>query len=218
MVTAPTQKWRFSAPQTHLWLMKVWFSASIPKLRDGENRHLRQARKRQVLKKLSFVWKFDGFDGLRSKTKELKRSEWPCCQHNPDSYRDERPSKDDCQEYPLASGQLMQHLAETPFVVNDNPSLKLRLTKLGKNRNMYSCRWVTTTVRVFFFGFSYHLIPNSYHVKPNSYHVMPISNLLFSISSNMIQFSNQLLCLSNHLIQKSYHGLAKESIVHGLNY
>jgi hypothetical protein len=22
------QKWRFSAPQTHLWLIKVWFSAS----------------------------------------------------------------------------------------------------------------------------------------------------------------------------------------------
>ena len=27
-LTAPTQKWRFSAPQTHLWLIKVWFSAS----------------------------------------------------------------------------------------------------------------------------------------------------------------------------------------------
>jgi hypothetical protein len=22
------QKWQFSAPQTHLWLIKVWFSAS----------------------------------------------------------------------------------------------------------------------------------------------------------------------------------------------
>jgi hypothetical protein len=22
------QKWRFSSPQTHLWLIKVWFSAS----------------------------------------------------------------------------------------------------------------------------------------------------------------------------------------------
>ena len=27
-LTVPTQKWRFSAPQTHLWLIKVWFSAS----------------------------------------------------------------------------------------------------------------------------------------------------------------------------------------------
>lgn len=27
-VTAVWQKWRFSAPQTHLWLIKVWFSAS----------------------------------------------------------------------------------------------------------------------------------------------------------------------------------------------
>jgi hypothetical protein len=27
--TAVWQKWRFSAPQTHLWLIKVWFSASI---------------------------------------------------------------------------------------------------------------------------------------------------------------------------------------------
>jgi hypothetical protein len=29
--SAPTrvwQKWRFSAPQAHLWLIKVWFSAS----------------------------------------------------------------------------------------------------------------------------------------------------------------------------------------------
>ncbi|AZB20788.1 hypothetical protein EG338_00745 [Kaistella haifensis] len=26
--TAVWQKWRFSAPQTHLWLIKVWFSAS----------------------------------------------------------------------------------------------------------------------------------------------------------------------------------------------
>jgi hypothetical protein len=29
--TTPTQKWRFSAPKTHLWLMKVWFSVSSPK-------------------------------------------------------------------------------------------------------------------------------------------------------------------------------------------
>ncbi len=27
-VTVIWQKWRFSAPQTHLWLIKVWFSAS----------------------------------------------------------------------------------------------------------------------------------------------------------------------------------------------
>jgi hypothetical protein len=27
-VTAVWQKWRFSAPQTHLWLIKHWFSAS----------------------------------------------------------------------------------------------------------------------------------------------------------------------------------------------
>jgi hypothetical protein len=26
--TGVWQKWRFSAPQTHLWLIKVWFSAS----------------------------------------------------------------------------------------------------------------------------------------------------------------------------------------------
>jgi hypothetical protein len=29
LLTAVWQKWRFSAPQTHLWLIKVWFSASI---------------------------------------------------------------------------------------------------------------------------------------------------------------------------------------------
>ena len=28
--TRTVQKWRFSAPQTHLGLIKVWFSASIP--------------------------------------------------------------------------------------------------------------------------------------------------------------------------------------------
>jgi hypothetical protein len=28
VVTRVWQKWRFSAPQTHLWLIKVWFSAS----------------------------------------------------------------------------------------------------------------------------------------------------------------------------------------------
>ena len=28
------------------WLIKVWLSASIPQVRDGENRHLRQARNR----------------------------------------------------------------------------------------------------------------------------------------------------------------------------
>jgi hypothetical protein len=28
LVTRVWQKWRFSAPQTHLWLIKVWFSAS----------------------------------------------------------------------------------------------------------------------------------------------------------------------------------------------
>jgi len=27
--TAVWQKWLFSAPQTHLWLIKHWFSASI---------------------------------------------------------------------------------------------------------------------------------------------------------------------------------------------
>jgi len=27
-VTAPTKNWRFSASQTHLWLIKVWFYAS----------------------------------------------------------------------------------------------------------------------------------------------------------------------------------------------
>jgi hypothetical protein len=27
-ITAPTQKAGFSAPQTHLWLIKVWFSVS----------------------------------------------------------------------------------------------------------------------------------------------------------------------------------------------
>jgi len=27
-ITAPTRNWRFSAPQRHLWLIKVWFSAS----------------------------------------------------------------------------------------------------------------------------------------------------------------------------------------------
>ena len=27
-ITRVWQKWRFSAPQTHLWLIKGWFSAS----------------------------------------------------------------------------------------------------------------------------------------------------------------------------------------------
>jgi hypothetical protein len=27
-ITRVWQKWRFSAPQTHLWIIKVWFSAS----------------------------------------------------------------------------------------------------------------------------------------------------------------------------------------------
>jgi hypothetical protein len=27
-ITRVWQKWRFSAPQTHLWLIKHWFSAS----------------------------------------------------------------------------------------------------------------------------------------------------------------------------------------------
>jgi len=27
-LTRVWQKWRFNAPQTHLWLNKVWFSAS----------------------------------------------------------------------------------------------------------------------------------------------------------------------------------------------
>lgn len=29
-VTRVWQKWRFCAPKMHLWLIKVWFSASIP--------------------------------------------------------------------------------------------------------------------------------------------------------------------------------------------
>ncbi len=28
LLTRVWQKWRFSAPQTHLWLIKAWFSAS----------------------------------------------------------------------------------------------------------------------------------------------------------------------------------------------
>jgi hypothetical protein len=28
LITRVWQKWRFSAPQTHLWLIKHWFSAS----------------------------------------------------------------------------------------------------------------------------------------------------------------------------------------------
>ena len=28
LLTRVWQKWRFSAPQTHWWLIKVWFSAS----------------------------------------------------------------------------------------------------------------------------------------------------------------------------------------------
>jgi len=28
LITGVWQKWRFSTPQTHLWLIKVWFSAS----------------------------------------------------------------------------------------------------------------------------------------------------------------------------------------------
>ncbi len=28
LVTRVWQKWRFSAPQTHLWIIRVWFSAS----------------------------------------------------------------------------------------------------------------------------------------------------------------------------------------------
>jgi hypothetical protein len=28
VLTRVWQKWRFSAPQTHLWLIKAWFSAS----------------------------------------------------------------------------------------------------------------------------------------------------------------------------------------------
>jgi hypothetical protein len=28
VLTAVWQKWRFSAPQTHLWVIKVWFYAS----------------------------------------------------------------------------------------------------------------------------------------------------------------------------------------------
>jgi len=27
-ITAPTRNWRFSSPQTHLWSIKHWFSAS----------------------------------------------------------------------------------------------------------------------------------------------------------------------------------------------
>jgi hypothetical protein len=32
--------------ETHLWLIKIWFSASIRQLADGENRHLLQAPNR----------------------------------------------------------------------------------------------------------------------------------------------------------------------------
>lgn len=56
---------------------------------------------------------------------ELERNERPCYQS-----KFERPSKDGCQEQSL--NHLMLHKAETPIVVNDKPSLKLRLTKLGK--------------------------------------------------------------------------------------
>jgi hypothetical protein len=42
-ITRVWQKWRFSAPQTHLWLIKVLvLRINI----CGENRHLRQARNR----------------------------------------------------------------------------------------------------------------------------------------------------------------------------
>ena len=33
-------------PEVSGWLIKHWFSASIPNFRDGKNRHLRQAAKR----------------------------------------------------------------------------------------------------------------------------------------------------------------------------
>jgi hypothetical protein len=39
-------KVEFIAPQRHLWLIKVWFYASIRQLTDDENCHLRQARNR----------------------------------------------------------------------------------------------------------------------------------------------------------------------------
>ena len=47
--TRTVQKWRFSAPQTHLGLIirQLADSASIRQLADGENRHLRQARNRK---------------------------------------------------------------------------------------------------------------------------------------------------------------------------
>jgi hypothetical protein len=34
-ITRVWQKWRFRAPQTHLWLIKVWFSASTFVLKIG---------------------------------------------------------------------------------------------------------------------------------------------------------------------------------------
>ena len=44
-ITRVWQKWRFSTPQTHLWLIKVLvLRINI----CGENRQLRQARKRYL--------------------------------------------------------------------------------------------------------------------------------------------------------------------------
>ena len=44
-ITRVWQKWRFSAPQTHLWFIKVLvLRINI----CGENRQLRQARKRYL--------------------------------------------------------------------------------------------------------------------------------------------------------------------------
>ena len=54
LITAVWQKWRFSASQTHFtsWLLRGVVNQSLflrinpDRYRDGENRHLRQARKR----------------------------------------------------------------------------------------------------------------------------------------------------------------------------
>jgi hypothetical protein len=46
-------------PQTVLWLIKVWFSASIPIVYlDGKNRHLLVAAKRQTVKKPLLIFHY----------------------------------------------------------------------------------------------------------------------------------------------------------------
>ena len=48
-------------PEVSGWLIKHWFSASIPYIRDAKNRHLRQAAKRQVVKKLPCIDQIFGY-------------------------------------------------------------------------------------------------------------------------------------------------------------